>query len=213
MVTVNAVMGQAAGDRLLMNLVESFRTELRSNDLIVRLGGAEFIIALIGMNLDGATGWVQRVRDRLDKHKPESHITVSLAELRPQDSSDDVVSRVVTSLRREQQQLDNPTRGYRWECGDLVVDTATSFVTRSHATLPVTATELKILTTLIRKQGGVASKIELANDTWGYEVDAHLLEVHVHTLRRKLETRGPRMIHTVRGIGYVLRPAAAVQLN
>ena len=42
---------------------------------------------------------------------------------------------------------------------------------------------------------------------WGYdEYDPNLVEVHVSALRRKLEQHGPRLIHTARGLGYVLRP-------
>ena len=48
---------------------------------------------------------------------------------------------------------------------------------------------------------------ELLAQVWGYDADDHLLEVHMSSLRRKLEAHGPRMIQTVRGTGYVLRPA------
>jgi len=40
---------------------------------------------------------------------------------------------------------------------------------------------------------------------WGHEADEHVLEVHMSTLRRKLEAHGPRVVHTIRGVGYVLR--------
>jgi len=49
-------------------------------------------------------------------------------------------------------------------------------------------------------------KAQLLSQVWGYGADDHLVEVHVSSLRRKLETHGARIIHTIRGSGYVLRP-------
>ena len=51
------------------------------------------------------------------------------------------------------------------------------------------------------------SKTQILTQVWGYEdYDPNLVEVHVSALRRKTEAAGPRLIHTVRGVGYVLRP-------
>lgn len=49
-------------------------------------------------------------------------------------------------------------------------------------------------------------KGQLLGQVWGYDADDHLVEVHMSTLRHKLEAHGPRLIQTVRGTGYVLRP-------
>jgi len=55
----------------------------------------------------------------------------------------------------------------------------------------------------------VLSKVQLLTQVWGFEhYDLNLVEVHISALRRKLEEQGPRLIHTVRGVGYVLRPDA-----
>jgi DNA-binding response OmpR family regulator len=51
----------------------------------------------------------------------------------------------------------------------------------------------------------VVPKRQLVDQIWGYEADDHVLEVHMSALRRKLEANGSRMIHTIRGAGYVLR--------
>lgn len=52
----------------------------------------------------------------------------------------------------------------------------------------------------------MASKTQILTSVWGYDdYDPNLVEVYVSTLRRKLEARGPRLLHTVRGLGYVLR--------
>ena len=55
------------------------------------------------------------------------------------------------------------------------------------------------------------SKTQLLDVVWGFDhFDVNLVEVHIHALRQKLEKHGPRVIQTVRGVGYVLRePATA----
>jgi two-component system OmpR family response regulator len=93
-----------------------------------------------------------------------------------------------------------------WECGDLVVDEGARAVTRAGVPIDLTATEFKILGVLIRKRTQVVVAGQLLGQVWGYDADHHLLEVHMSSLRRKLEAHGSRMIQTVRSSGYVLRP-------
>ena len=92
------------------------------------------------------------------------------------------------------------------ECGDLVVDEGTRLVTRAGALVGLTATEFKMLGVLVRNRTRVVPKGQLLAQVWGYDADDHLVEVHMSSLRRKLEAHGTRIIHTVRGTGYVLRP-------
>jgi len=92
-----------------------------------------------------------------------------------------------------------------WEYGDLAVDEGTRSVTRAGSPVDLTATEFTILGLLIRNRSRVVPKGQILGQVWGYEADDHLVEVHVSSLRRKLEAFGPRMIQTVRGTGYVLR--------
>jgi two-component system OmpR family response regulator len=57
----------------------------------------------------------------------------------------------------------------------------------------------------VRQRGLVPSKDQLLTQVWGYDsYDPNLVEVHVSALRRKLEARGPRILETVRGLGYRL---------
>ncbi len=93
-----------------------------------------------------------------------------------------------------------------WECSDLVVDEGARSVTRAGSPVSLTATEFKMLGVLIRNRMRVVPKGQLLGQVWGYDADDHLVEVHMSSLRRKLEAHGPRLIHTVRGTGYVLRP-------
>jgi two-component system OmpR family response regulator len=92
------------------------------------------------------------------------------------------------------------------EIGDLVVDVDGQRVTRAGRPIDLTATELKLLTFLAGRSEKVVGKAQLLAAVWGYDdYAANLVEVHVSALRRKLEAHGPRLLHTVRGSGYVLR--------
>jgi DNA-binding response OmpR family regulator len=93
-----------------------------------------------------------------------------------------------------------------WEVGDLLVDDGARSVSRAGERLELTRTEYDLLSMLVQHVGKVLSKTQLLTSVWGFDAyDANLVEVHMSALRRKLETRGPRVIHTVRGAGYVLR--------
>ena len=93
-----------------------------------------------------------------------------------------------------------------WQVGDLVVDDGARTVVRAGTTLELTRTEYDLLATLAQHVGKVLSKTQLLTAVWGFDAyDTNLVEVHMSALRRKLEVAGPRMVHTVRGAGYVLR--------
>jgi two-component system, OmpR family, response regulator len=98
------------------------------------------------------------------------------------------------------------------DLGDLVIDEQSGEAVRGGASLDLTATEYRLLTHLAHERGRILSKTQLLTQVWGYEdYDPNLVEVHVSALRRKLEERGPRILHTVRGFGYVLRPVAGAE--
>ncbi|MEU4740406.1 response regulator transcription factor [Actinosynnema sp. NPDC023658] len=92
------------------------------------------------------------------------------------------------------------------QIGDLLVDADSAVVLRGDAPIELTATELRLLRYLAVQRGRVVGKTQILTAVWGYEdYDPNLVEVHVSALRRKLEEHGPRLLHTVRGLGYVLR--------
>lgn len=92
------------------------------------------------------------------------------------------------------------------QVGDLVVDADSGVVLRGAEPVELTATELRLLRYLAAQRGRVVGKTQILTAVWGYEdYDPNLVEVHVSALRRKLEENGPRLLHTVRGLGYVLR--------
>lgn len=113
----------------------------------------------------------------------------------------ELLARSRVALRRAGR-LSSPTRQVR----DLVVDEANRVAVRAGLRLDLTKTELDLLCVLVGDPGRVFSKVELLTLVWGFEEFApNLVEVHVSALRRKLEAAGPRLIHTERGEGYVLR--------
>ena len=78
---------------------------------------------------------------------------------------------------------------------------------RASEEIRITPTELRLLAYLVRRRGLVLSKHQLLTQVWGYDAyDPNVVEVHVSALRRKLEAHGPRILHTVRGLGYRLNP-------
>jgi DNA-binding response OmpR family regulator len=92
------------------------------------------------------------------------------------------------------------------QIADLVIDEGARTVMRAGIAVPLTRTEFDLLDALAQRPGQVLSKIQLLTRVWGFEAyGANLVEVHVSALRRKLEAHGPRLLHTVRGTGYVLR--------
>ena len=92
------------------------------------------------------------------------------------------------------------------QVGDAVIDPEAGLVLRGKQRIELTATEFKLLCYLADQRGRIVSKTQILTSVWGYDdYDPNLVEVYVSALRRKLEARGPRLLHTVRGLGYVLR--------
>ena len=96
-------------------------------------------------------------------------------------------------------------RSGRLQVADLLIDEDAGEVIRAGETIAVTATEMRLLGYLARNRGRVLSKTQILTQVWGYEAyDPNLVEAYVSGLRRKLESHGDRLIHTVRGVGYRL---------
>jgi two-component system, OmpR family, response regulator len=94
----------------------------------------------------------------------------------------------------------------RWEIGDLVVDEARRKVTRAGHPIDLTPTEYQLLSVLVKNTGQVVSKDQIVGHVWGFDpVESNAINVHMSSLRRKLDAHGPHLIHTVRGMGFVLR--------
>ncbi|MFI5829091.1 response regulator transcription factor [Streptomyces sp. NPDC051578] len=117
---------------------------------------------------------------------------------------EELVLRLHALLRRRPAQA--PSDVLR--AGSLVVDEATRQVRNGDAEVHLTRREFELLVQFVRNAGIVLTRDRLLDRVWGYdfEVRTDAVDTFVSYLRRKLEEGGrPRMIHTVRGVGFVLR--------
>jgi DNA-binding response OmpR family regulator len=95
----------------------------------------------------------------------------------------------------------------RLEVADVTLDPATRRVTRGDEELNLTPREFSLLELLLRNAGRVVRRESILESVWGFDCDVNenTLEAFVRLLRLKVDTREPKLIHTVRGVGYTLR--------
>jgi DNA-binding response OmpR family regulator len=94
---------------------------------------------------------------------------------------------------------------------DLVLDPASREVLRGHSRIMLTRTEYNLLERLMYRAGKVVSRRSLIEAVWGFdrEIEENTLDAFMHLLRNKVDSPGrPKLIHTVRGVGYMIRPDA-----
>ncbi|QAY70756.1 response regulator transcription factor [Xylanimonas protaetiae] len=96
--------------------------------------------------------------------------------------------------------------------GDLVLDEDARDVTRGGDPVTLTATEFELLRYLMRNPRHVLSKAQILDRVWHYDFggQANIVELYISYLRRKVDKGRAPMIHTVRGVGYILKPGADV---
>jgi two-component system, OmpR family, response regulator MprA len=118
---------------------------------------------------------------------------------------EELLARLRALLRRR------PPRGSAFlTSGDIRLNPATREVFRGDRTLDLTSREFELLEHMVRNERLVVSRQNLLDEVWDYHpyAETNTVDVFVSNLRRKLEEGGePRVLHTVRGAGYVLRPA------
>ena len=116
---------------------------------------------------------------------------------------DELLARVRALLRRRQ-----PVEGEVLRFSDLSLDTVTREVKRGNDVIELTAQEFDLLELFIRHPRQVLKRGMIYEKVWGFDFEglSNVIEVYVRYLRSKMEAGGrPRLIHTVRGIGYVLK--------
>ena len=119
-------------------------------------------------------------------------------------SLDELVARVRAVLRRTRQ-ADPPTSRLSYD--DLELDESTMRVTRGDEAISLSPTEFKLLRFLLLHRDQVVSKAQILDHVWEYDFggNASVVENYISYLRKKVDHREPKLIHTVRGFGYVLR--------
>ncbi len=93
--------------------------------------------------------------------------------------------------------------------GDLLLNLDTREVTRGGEDLQLTATEFEVLRYLMENAKRVVSKAQILDNVWNYDFggQANIVELYISYLRKKVDATLPPMIHTMRGAGYVIKPA------
>ncbi len=116
---------------------------------------------------------------------------------------EELLARVRAILRRTQMEQ---TPVFTFE--DLILDTSTRQAMRGNRTIHLTAKEYDLLEMFIRHPRQVLTRDRIFDRVWGYDFggESNVLDVYIRYLREKLESHGePRLIYTVRGMGYVLK--------
>jgi two-component system OmpR family response regulator len=122
-------------------------------------------------------------------------------------SLEEVVLRLRALLRRTG--VADETGGAQLVVGDLVLDEDSHEVTRAGEPITLTATEFELLRFMMRNAKRVLSKAQILDRVWSYDFGgrSNIVELYVSYLRKKIDSGRDPMIHTLRGAGYVLKPA------
>ena len=123
-------------------------------------------------------------------------------------SLEEVLARLRGILRRAG--LTSSGRGPQLVFGDLSMDEDAREVRRDGDLIELTATEFELLRYFMRNPRRVLSKAQILDRVWNYDFGgrAHVVELYVSYLRKKIDSGREPMIHTVRGVGYVLKSAS-----
>ena len=122
-------------------------------------------------------------------------------------SLEEVIARLRGLLRRSGATTVQPDT--QLVVGDLILDEDSHEVTRAGENINLTATEFELLRYLMRNPKRVLSKARILDRVWNYDFggQANVVELYISYLRKKIDAGRSPMIHTMRGAGYVLRPA------
>jgi two-component system OmpR family response regulator len=123
-------------------------------------------------------------------------------------SLEEVVARLRSLVRRTL--AVSPNEDSLLVVGDLVMDEESHEVRRAGESINLTATEFELLRYLMRNPRRVLSKAQILDRVWRYDFggQANVVEIYICYLRKKIDAGRPPMIHTLRGAGYVLKPAS-----
>ena len=121
-------------------------------------------------------------------------------------SLEELVARIRAVLRRTGGAV-GQQRAARMVFGDIELDDDSHEVWKAGELVSLSPTEFKLLRYLIQNAGRVLSKAQILDHVWNYDFngEANVVESYVSYLRRKIDTTEPRLIHTLRGVGYALR--------
>jgi len=120
-------------------------------------------------------------------------------------SLEEVIARLRGLLRRAG--MTRASSGTELTVADLTMDEDAREVRRDGDLIELTATEFELLRFMMRNPRRVLSKAQILDRVWNYDFggQAHVVELYISYLRKKIDKLGPPLIHTIRGVGYTLR--------
>ena len=121
-------------------------------------------------------------------------------------SLDEVLARIRAVLRRSQV-TQRASEAPRLTFADIELDEESHEVLKAGKLVSLSPTEFKLLRYLMTNAGRVLSKAQILDHVWNYDFngEANVVESYISYLRRKIDTTEPRLLHTLRGVGYSLR--------
>lgn len=180
--------------------------------LKVVAGGYDMV--LLDVMMPGATGWdflaqlrargdatpviFLTARNQLDERVRGLRSGADDYIIKPFELSE-LIARIEAVIRRRQSRVE-------FDLGDLHVDLIRRDVTKAGERVDLSPREFEVLLALVEARGGALSRADLLKSVWGMDFDpgTNVVEVQVAHLRRKLDQKGQRLIHTVPGQGYRL---------
>jgi two-component system copper resistance phosphate regulon response regulator CusR len=114
----------------------------------------------------------------------------------------------IKALLRRKEPAGNAPSTELWTVADLTLDDRAKTVARNGSDIVLTATEYRLLLTLLKNKGRVLSRSEILEQVWdiNFDLGTNIVDVYINYLRKKVEGDGSaKLIHTVVGMGYVLR--------
>jgi two-component system response regulator TrcR len=121
-------------------------------------------------------------------------------------SLEELVARLRGLLRRSKYQAAAAEEGLT--VGDLTLDGASHEVARADEPIPLSSTEFELLRFLMHNPGRALTRTEILDRVWNYDFAGRtsIVDLYISYLRKKIDAGREPMIHTVRGVGYMLRP-------
>jgi two-component system OmpR family response regulator len=121
-------------------------------------------------------------------------------------SLDEVLARIRAVLRRSAG-VQKVSEAPRLSFADIELDEESHEVIKAGTLISLSPTEFKLLRYLMANAGRVLSKAQILDHVWNYDFngEANVVESYISYLRRKIDTTEPRLLHTIRGVGYTLR--------
>jgi two-component system OmpR family response regulator len=117
------------------------------------------------------------------------------------------VAELVARVQLRMKRADQSAANRRLRCADLEMDTELHQVFRGGEEIHLSPTEYKLLHYLMTNVGRVLNRNQILEHVWSYEVDVDpsVVDTYISYLRKKVDRTGPKLIHTVRGVGFTLR--------